>query len=137
MNQQDNNEKKIQVGHMREIYAKADMVIAWLGLEADEGISVMEALKEGRNAQLYLNLALCFDIITYLILVEKSLACAGIHGCPNEMVVVSLWVIMRNGTNDIRWTDRRSPLSEQAVILRSRSGVQRSAIMALLVHHDV
>jgi hypothetical protein len=46
INQQDPNEKQHQVGYMRDIFANAQTVVAWLGPEADGSDVIMDAIKK-------------------------------------------------------------------------------------------
>jgi Heterokaryon incompatibility protein (HET) len=49
INQQDQNEKAVQIGNMYQIFANAQWVVAWLGPEADESEVVMNAIKQGHS----------------------------------------------------------------------------------------
>ncbi|KAH8598609.1 heterokaryon incompatibility protein-domain-containing protein [Bisporella sp. PMI_857] len=46
INQKDNEEKTWQVGLMRDIYAQAELVIAWLGPAADDSEVAMDCLRK-------------------------------------------------------------------------------------------
>lgn len=48
INQQDNDEKVVQVGHMHEIFTHAELTVAWLGLEADGCEALLAAIGRDR-----------------------------------------------------------------------------------------
>ncbi|KAH0542684.1 hypothetical protein FGG08_002917 [Glutinoglossum americanum] len=49
INQQDETEKAMQIGHMYQIFANAQPVVAWLGLEGDGSDMIMDAIKQGNS----------------------------------------------------------------------------------------
>ncbi|KAF1810925.1 HET-domain-containing protein, partial [Eremomyces bilateralis CBS 781.70] len=49
INQQDKNEKAVQIGYMHQIFANAQWVVAWLGPEGDESGAIMDVINQGNS----------------------------------------------------------------------------------------
>jgi Heterokaryon incompatibility protein (HET) len=52
INQQDQNEKAVQIGYMYQIFANSQYVVAWLGPEGDESEVIMDAIKQEHSFDL-------------------------------------------------------------------------------------
>lgn len=86
INQQDQTEKKTQIGSMFQIFANAQYVVAWLGPEEDESKTIMDAIDLGPST---------LDV--------RSLSVPAIWSFFNRTWWTRAWVLQECMASELMW----------------------------------